>query len=150
MGRRRSSLSITVALLVTVLIGLLSPGTLVARAGAKTTAPCLVRVTRWVFQPNTAAPGEQTQLTLTLRNCTQQVRQVSVLWFGSGRNCPTIDPAPPTSMRLSPGGRKTRAWQFTAPPCGPSGGQENVTVRVSNRAGRQLASRITTLTVTAA
>jgi hypothetical protein len=39
---------------------------------------------------------------------------------------------------------------MTAPPCGSIGGQENVTVRVSNRSGQQLATRTTTLTVTAA
>jgi hypothetical protein len=121
----------------------------VPHASASSSAQCQVRIARWVFDPNSVAPGGQTQLILTLRNCTEQRRRVSVMWFGSGQNCPTIDPAPPTSMWLGPEGRKTKTWPFTAPPCGSSGGQEDVTVRVSNKSGRQLATRTTKLTVTA-
>lgn len=100
-----------------------------------------------MFQPSTVAPGESTTLTLTLRNCTDRARTVSVIWYGSGENCATIDPAPPTSIRLAADARKTRTWQWNAPPCGSTGGTENVTVRVSGRAGHQLATRTTTLTV---
>jgi hypothetical protein len=120
-----------------------------ASAAASASGACQVRITRWAFDPSTVPPGSQTTLTLTVHNCTDRARAVSVIWFGSGQNCPTIDPAPPTSIRLAARGNRTKTWQFSAPPCGQNGGQEHVRARVTNRHGRQLASRTTTLTVTA-
>jgi uncharacterized protein YfaS (alpha-2-macroglobulin family) len=132
---------------VGVLTGaVVSVPTPVAQAASATT--CQVRITQWAFHPSRVQAGDSTRLKLTLRNCTQQSQQVSAIWFGAGRNCPVIDPAPPTTLQLGPKQRLTKTWRIQAPSCGPTGGREHVTVRVDNQSGEQIASSTTTLAVT--
>jgi hypothetical protein len=35
-------------------------------------AACQVRIAQWALDPSTVAPGGQSELTLTLRNCTDR------------------------------------------------------------------------------
>jgi hypothetical protein len=143
---RRWTLTLGTAV-VGVLIGAVV-GVPTSAARAATAPTCQVRITQWAFHPSHVQAGDSTRLKLTLRNCTEQTQQVSVIWFGSGNNCPVIDPAPPTTLQLSPRQRLTKTWRIQAPPCGPTGGKEHVTVQVDNQAGKQVASSRTTLAVT--
>jgi hypothetical protein len=115
-------------------------------AQAGLSGSCVVKVTRFEFQPNAVHAGERTRLWLRTRNCTDQTLDLTEVEFGERiPPCPTVDPIG-RPVRLGPFERFTpKPLRMVAPPCN---GVEVMVVKFSDSGGTVLARRTATLHIT--
>jgi hypothetical protein len=120
----------------------LAPGAARAGAGGST---CIVRITRYHFDPDTVPEEGQTSLRTRIANCTDRAITVTLTQFGAEPSpCPVIDPVG-RSVQLSPAGTYRDTQGIIAASCP---GDEHMTLRVTGPGGRRLAERTAHLTVT--
>ncbi|MBV8161901.1 MAG: hypothetical protein JO265_13335 [Acidimicrobiia bacterium] len=106
---------------------------------------CVVTITRFAFRPSTAPENAAVTLRLEVQNCTPQPQRLGLTRFGTEPpGCPVIDPITKTVTIRAHSTYRERT-PMTAPPCV---GTEQITERVSDQTGKQLAQATADLTVT--
>jgi len=140
--RARRAIAITVSLAV-ILTG---PAAAVARAQAWTDGTCVVRITRFVWEPTRVHAGDHAKLVLRAKNCTDQTVEVSVTEYGKQiPPCPTLDPIG-SSATIEPKGHfRPDPLRLVAPSCD---GVEVVVVKLFGSDGAHLARASATLHIT--
>ena len=102
-------------------------------------------ITRFAFRPSTAPEGATVTLRLAVQNCTGKAQRVGLTRFGTEpSHCAVIDPITKT-VTIGPRSTYRERTVMTAPRCA---GTEQMTERVSDQNGQQLAQATAALTVT--
>jgi hypothetical protein len=99
---------------------------------------------RAAFKPPRVVEGQNAHLVVVLRNCTGSAQSVELTRFGE-LACLVLDPV---AQAITLGANQTAAFdsEYLAPSCAGSG---RITARVTNSAGRRLATRTAHLQVLA-
>lgn len=117
-------------------------------AGAQPDGGCVVKITRFAFDPATIPAGGRTKLVLVAGNCLDSALSVRVTEAGEPPppSCPWIDPIG-WNVVMQPMTRyQPRPLKFVMPPA--CVGVETMTVGFTDSNGTLLAKRMASLTIT--
>lgn len=124
-----------------------------ATAGALCSTTQTIQISSLAFQPPAVYPGQVSTATATVTNCTAQVQQASVQWYGrfissTGTTfppgCPALDPVA-FGVTLSPFGSASSSLGYLVPASCTANGLV-VTVSVFQQ-GKVVAQRSTELVI---
>jgi len=132
--------------LLSAVVVLAASATWAGAAQARANGACVVKITRFGWEPSTVHGGDRTKLVLGVRNCTDRPLDITVTEFGKQiPPCPVLDPIG-SSATLQPAGRyRPPPLRMIAPACT---GVEVMVVRLADSHGRVLAHRTATLQIT--